>query len=67
MKGLTVSKNDKEIKFEGGLERVRFKKGVSRDNDSRGVLHWPWFSCGVAHSGEGGLISIFQECFSGIG
>ena len=53
MKGLTVSKNDKEIKFEGGLGRVRFKKGVSRDNDSRVSYTGPSFRVGWRTAGRG--------------
>ena len=33
---------------------------------SRDVLDWLWFSCGVAHCGEG-FIAIFRNFFASIG
>ena len=54
MKGLSVTKNVKEIMFEGVWCELETKKG-SREKNSQNI-----FLCEIAHIGKS-LISIFQE------
>ena len=59
VKNLRVTKNAKEIKFEGVWGELESKK-VFRDNNSQNIWDLPLFSCEIAHNRKI-FISVFQE------